>query len=96
MRKAAAITAALAVFAVGAPVGHADPLARAGEPDRKAEQEFKEGVDKLIRAFQLMLRAVPQYEAPEVLDNGDIIIRRRPPRAPAERDRLLPHRWEWT
>ena len=96
MRKAAAIGAALAVFIAGAQVSRADPLARTGEPDAKAEQEFKEGVEKLIRAFQMMLRSVPQYDAPEILENGDIIIRRKPPRAPAQRDRRLPHRGEWT
>ncbi len=45
----------------------------------QAEQAFKEGAEKIMRALELMLHAVPQYEMPEVLENGDIIIRRRNP-----------------
>ncbi|HEX9702565.1 MAG TPA: hypothetical protein VGA19_06895, partial [Rhodospirillales bacterium] len=32
---------------------------------------------KALKALELMLKAIPQYEAPEILDNGDIIIRRK-------------------
>ena len=32
-----------------------------------------------MRAIELMLEMIPQYEAPEVLPNGDIIIRRKNP-----------------
>lgn len=48
----------------------------------RAEQALKEGADKIMRALELMMRAVPQYEMPEVLENGDIIIRRRHPEDP--------------
>jgi len=40
-----------------------------------------------------MLKAIPQYEAPEILDNGDIIIRRKQPakpQTPAPADRGPP------
>ncbi len=48
----------------------------------QAEQAIKEGAEKIMRALKLILHAVPQYEMPEVLDNGDIIIRRQHPDRP--------------
>ena len=50
----------------------------------RAEQALKEGAEKIMRALELMLHAVPQYKMPEVLDNGDIIIRRRNPELPRQ------------
>ena len=44
----------------------------------------------VLDAIGLVLRAVPQYELPEVLPNGDIIIRRvqpEPPPAPPPADK---------
>ena len=38
-----------------------------------------EGIQQLIRAMELMLLAIPQFEAPEINENGDIIIRRKHP-----------------
>ena len=35
-------------------------------------------MQEVLDAINLMMRAVPQYELPEVLPNGDIIIRRVP------------------
>ena len=48
----------------------------------RAEQALKEGAEKIMRALELMLYAVPQYQMPEVLENGDIILRRRNPDRP--------------
>ena len=59
----------------------ADPKPAPDVRDR-AEQAFKEGAEKIMRALELMLNALPQYEMPEVLENGDIIIRRRKPDRP--------------
>ncbi len=59
----------------------ADPNPAPDARDR-AEQALKEGAEKIMRALELMLNAVPQYEMPEVLENGDIIIRRRNPDRP--------------
>ena len=39
----------------------------------------QEGAQKLMLALELMLQAIPQYALPEILDNGDIIIRRKRP-----------------
>jgi len=63
-------------------------------PDDRPAQEtpremLEDATRKALQAFELMLKAIPQYEAPEILDNGDIIIRRKPPKpqppAPADR-----------
>lgn len=53
-----------------------DPIDDLGEAARAA-------VEHLLGAVTDLVDAIPQYEAPEILDNGDIIIRRKRP--PAER-----------
>ena len=37
------------------------------------------GVEQMMDSVDILLRAVPQYDLPTVNENGDIIIRRRPP-----------------
>jgi hypothetical protein len=46
----------------------------------QAETALMEGVQTILRALETMFKSVPQYEMPEVLENGDIIIRRKNPR----------------
>jgi len=63
------------------------PPALAAEPERKTESPEEllgDAARSLMRAIEMMLMAIPQYAAPEVLENGDIIIRRKPsaPSAP--------------
>jgi hypothetical protein len=41
-----------------------------------AERLLGEGMETLLRGLEMLLQTVPQYAAPEVLPNGDIIIRR--------------------
>ena len=36
-----------------------------------------EGISKLMDALRLFVDNIPQYETPEVLENGDIIIRKK-------------------
>lgn len=50
-----------------------DPLAQA-----------EEGMRHIMTALQLLLASIPQYEMPQVLENGDIIIRRVQPEPPAD------------
>jgi hypothetical protein len=84
MRTAVLSAALSALLLIGGQPSHAEPLARGDDADRQVEREFKEGFEKIFRALELMLRAVPQYAKPEVLENGDIVIRRKPPRPPAK------------
>jgi hypothetical protein len=37
----------------------------------------QEGLGKIVRALELMLLSIPQYEKPEINKHGDIIIRRK-------------------
>jgi hypothetical protein len=49
-----------------------------------AQQQAVEGLSKLLDALGMFVKSVPQFAAPEVLPNGDIIIRRiHPDNAPA-------------
>ncbi|MFN3461606.1 MAG: hypothetical protein ACK4ZN_11400 [Oceanibaculum sp.] len=50
-----------------------------GVPGSEAERLIGEGLQKILDALNLLLKTVPQYAAPEVLPNGDIIIRRLHP-----------------
>lgn len=55
------------------------------EQTEEAERLAAEAMSKLLQALDMMMDSVPQYAAPEVLPNGDIIIRRlHPEEKPAE------------
>jgi hypothetical protein len=43
----------------------------------RAERMAEEAMQKLVRAIELFLNSIPQYEMPEVTEDGDIIIRRK-------------------
>jgi hypothetical protein len=58
-------------------------------PPQSPDQLAIEGVSRLMQALQLFIQQLPQYEAPVIDENGDIIIRRKhdnaapiPPRKP--------------
>ncbi|WP_148560908.1 hypothetical protein [Magnetospira sp. QH-2] len=51
--------------------------ARAADPDPK--QMLEEGARTIFGALELLMLSIPQYSAPEILPNGDIIIRRVQP-----------------
>jgi len=55
--------------------------ARAEGPDlsEDAERLAGEGLAKIMQALNLLMQTIPQYAAPEVQPNGDIIIRRLHP-----------------
>ena len=55
--------------------------ARAGAPEKDPGALAMEGVGKLVRALELLLDNIPQYEKPEITEQGDIIIRRKRPNA---------------
>lgn len=81
MRRLAAVLLVLSLTAAPA----------AAEEQRRSPGELvDEAAQTLLQALRAMLQAIPQYAAPEINDNGDIIIRRiRPedkPEPPAEPD----------
>ena len=52
----------------------------------QAEKTLTEGVQTILRAMETMFKSVPQYKMPEVLENGDIIIRRKMPKETTKPD----------
>jgi hypothetical protein len=50
----------------------------------QAERLANEALTKMMRALDLLIGTVPRYAAPEVLPNGDIIIRRLDPQEDSE------------
>lgn len=59
-------------------------------PPQPLEDALRETAERVATALRLLLMAIPQYEAPEILDNGDILIRRsRPEPAPAPDDEQM-------
>ena len=47
----------------------------------------REGIEQLMRALDAFMRMVPQYDLPELTEEGDIIIRRRRPGERTEPER---------
>jgi hypothetical protein len=50
-----------------------------GDPPTTPEAEAMAGVERLLRALELFIQSIPQFEAPVMNENGDIIIRRKRP-----------------
>lgn len=67
--------AALALLIVTTPWAPAHAQSQPPDPEILLE----EGTKKILRAFELFIMTIPQYEMPEVLPNGDIILRRKNP-----------------
>lgn len=58
--------------------GATENTAPAQSPDSQSPGDVaREGLEQMMRALRLLVESIPQYELPEVLDNGDIIIRRK-------------------
>ena len=45
----------------------------------RARDLIEQALGSLLASLKLAMDTIPQYEAPEILDNGDIIIRRKRP-----------------
>lgn len=67
---------ALALLAVPIAGARADSLQ---DNTAEAERLAGEALTKMMKALDLLISTVPRYAAPEVLPNGDIIIRRLDP-----------------
>ena len=76
--KAALLALVLAVAVPAAPILSVSS-AWAAE-DNSAEELARLALEQMLKAFEQLLRSIPQYAMPEILDNGDIIIRRIHPR----------------
>jgi hypothetical protein len=69
--KQVLLVSALTVF-----VTMAGP-AYAQSNDRSPEELAVEGIAKLMDALGVFIQSIPQYEMPEMNEEGDIIIRRK-------------------
>ncbi|MFN3231670.1 MAG: hypothetical protein ACE363_05870 [Alphaproteobacteria bacterium] len=67
-----ALTLSLSFMLLAAPV-HAQ-----SEPVDEVEQAARAAAETIRKAIELFVDSIPQYEAPEVMPNGDIVIRRKP------------------
>lgn len=67
------LVSAMSIFMVAA------SPAVAQKNDNNPEQLATEGIAKLMDALGAFIKSIPQYEAPEINENGDIIIRRKRP-----------------
>lgn len=71
-----------AVIGLGA--AHGAPALAQDSTLEGAQQEAIDGLGKLLKALDLFVKSVPQFAPPEMLPNGDIIIRRiHPDQKPA-------------
>ncbi len=68
-----------------ASIGAASSPAKPAEPaagdelsvQEQAEELAGEAMEQLMRTLKMFMRSIPQYELPEINENGDIIIRRK-------------------
>ena len=84
MKHRATTLIVAAILSVSAPVLAAPPE---NEDPRTLASE---GMRQLIQAMELMLLAIPQYEAPIINENGDIIIRRKHPERGQQKHKPAP------
>lgn len=52
------------------------PLA-AAEEEKDPSELARESIELMMRSLNLLIERIPQYELPEINENGDIIIRRK-------------------
>ena len=70
--------ASLAAGVLAAALAASTPSAAQTE-DRPPEELAIEGIERLMQALEAFIHSIPQYEAPEINEEGDIIIRRKRP-----------------
>ena len=52
--------------------------------EQKPDVMIEQGAKMIFDALALVLKTIPQYEAPKILKNGDILIRRKNPKTEKE------------
>lgn len=86
MRRTSKLAHATAAAAMVLALGGAPALAEEDGAPADPMEQAEEGLRRLMFALELLIASIPQYEMPEVLDNGDIIIRRVQPVEPVDPD----------
>src|SRR5262245_40213608 len=77
MRHVLTVGSLACLLALAAPAARADDLT-----DQLRDYFRSENMDKLKKDIDDLLRSIPRFEAPTFDENGDIIIRRKPPLPP--------------
>jgi hypothetical protein len=49
-----------------------------GSPPDTSPEAWRAAAEQIINGIRAMILAIPQYQAPVMLENGDILIRRKP------------------
>ena len=80
---AGALLAAMPVAAETPP----PPLPPKGQP---LDEALAAAAERIMNALRVIVLAIPQYQAPELLPNGDILIRRLPKPADPEQPGKTP------
>jgi hypothetical protein len=80
------LLAGLLCGALALPVAAEDREARPLQPPpdvvenlKRAEEAMRRSMENMLESADLLLRAIPQYELPQMNEDGDIIIKRRRP-----------------
>ena len=61
------------------------PAVAADRQNQESPSEMMtDAMSKMVRALELMIQSIPQYEKPEITENGDIIIRRKHPKTESD------------
>jgi hypothetical protein len=70
-----------AALLLGLALAGPPPALAADEPPEETPEELaREGMERMLKALELFIEMIPQYEMPEVTEDGDIIIRRKRPK----------------
>ena len=76
------LATALLALSLTAASAASPALAQADQPSQgqtDAEQRIQQGLSAILEGLALFMQDIPRYEVPEILPNGDIIIRRLNP-----------------
>jgi len=79
MKRIVSAVAAVILLGTSLPALAAQDEPSTRERMDEAGQALKDSLASLMAVIQKMVSNIPQYEAPQILDNGDIIIRRKHP-----------------
>lgn len=74
------IGAAAIVVSLAAAPGFAQQPPATDSDKQRIEESLRKGVERVLRALEALISAVPLYEMPEIQKNGDILIRRKHPK----------------
>lgn len=53
------------------------PSAKAEDDQADPSELARESIELMMRSLNLLMDSIPQYELPEITEDGDIIIRRK-------------------